>query len=81
MKNDAHGKVVPVQSMTFPETDDYLYLGEKQIKEFAQIHVENCTKFQDAGQQILLNLSSSATPFAANDGYHKSCYQALKAPS
>ena len=41
--------------MTFQETDDSLHFTEKQPKEFAQIHVENCTKVQDAKEQILLN--------------------------
>ena len=81
VKKDAHGKVVPVQTMTFRETDDSLHLAEKQLKEFAQIHVENCTKFQDAGQRVLLNSSTTTTLFAANLGYHKSCYQAFRAPS
>ena len=43
VKKDAHGKVVPVQTMTFRGTDDSMHLHEKQLKEFAQIHVENCT--------------------------------------
>ena len=67
--------------MTFREIDDSLHLAEKQLKEFGQTHVENCTKFQDAGQRILLNLSITATLFAANIGYHKSCYQAFRVPS
>ena len=81
MKKDDHGKVVPVQTMTFRETDDSLHLAEKQLKAFPQIHVENCTKFQDARQRILLNSSNTATLFAANVRYHKSCYQAFRAPS
>ena len=55
MKNNAHGKIVPFQTITFRETDDSLLLAEEQLKEFAQIHVENCIKFQDAGRRILLN--------------------------
>ena len=81
MIKDAHGKVVPVQTMTFRESDDSLHLAEKRLKEFAQIHVENCTKFQDAGQQILLNSSTIATLFAAHVGYHKPCYQRFRASS
>ena len=81
MKNDAHGQVLPVQTMTFRKTDDSLHLAEKQLKEFAQIHVENCTKFQGAGHRILLNSSTTAIFFAANVGHHKSCYQAFRAPS
>ena len=81
MKKDAHEKVVPVHTMTFRETIKSLHLTEKQLKEFAQIHVENCTKFQDAGQQILLNSSTTATLFAANVGYRKFYYQKFRAPS
>ena len=81
MKEDAQEKVAPVQTMTFQETNDSLHLAEKQIKEFAQIHVENCPGFPDAGQRILLNLSTTTTLSAVNVGYHKSCYQAFRAPS
>ena len=42
---------------------------------------ENCTKFQDAGQWILPKSSTTATLFAANVGYQKSCYQAFRDPS
>ena len=68
MKKDAQGKLVPVQTMTFRETDDSFHLAEKELKEFAQSHVENCTKFQDAGQWILLNSSTTATLFTATVG-------------
>ena len=81
MKNDAHGQVVPVQTMIFRKTNDSLHLAKKQIKEFAQIHVENCTMFQAARHRILLNSSTTATFFAANVGYYKSCYQAFRALS
>ena len=81
VKKDAHGNLVSAQTMTFRETDDSLHLTEKQLKEFAQIHVENCTRFQDAGQRILLNSSTIATLFAANVVYHKYCYQPFRALS
>ena len=71
VKKDAHGKVVPVQTMTFQETNNTLHLAEKQLKEFAQIDVENCTNFEDAEQRILLNSSTTAILFAANVEYHK----------
>ena len=48
VKNDALGKVVRVQTTTYRETNDSLHLAKKQLKELAQVHVENCTKFQDA---------------------------------
>ena len=81
MKSDGHGQVVPVQTMTFRKTNDSLHLAEKQLKEFAQIHAENCTKFKGAGHRILLNSSTTVTFFAANLGYYKSCYQAFRGPS
>ena len=79
MKKDVHGKVVPVQIMTFRETDDSLHVAGKQPNKFAQIHVENSTKFHDTEQQCLLNYATTVTLFAANIGYHKSCYQTFRA--
>ena len=64
-----------------PRPNDSLHLAEKLWKEFAQIHVWSCTKFQDAGQRIFVSLSTTGILFAANVGYHKSCYQAFRAPS
>ena len=58
---DAQEKVVPVQTMNLQETKNFLHLAEKQIEEFAQIYVENCPRFQDDGQWILLKLSTTAT--------------------
>lgn len=58
---DAQEKVVPVQTMNLQETKNFLHLAEKQIEEFAQIYVENCPRFQDNGQWILLKLSTTAT--------------------
>ena len=78
-KKDKHGNIIPVLTMTFRETQDSEHLAEKQLKDFSKIHVDNCTKFKEAGERILLN--SSITLFAANVGYHKSCYQAFRAPS
>ena len=43
--------------------------------------INNCTRFKEAGERILLNSSITSTLFAANVGYHKSCYQAFRAPS
>ena len=80
VKGDAHVKVVPVQTTTFQETDSSLYLVEKQPKEFMQIHVENCTKFQDDVEQILVNWATTVTLFATNTGYHKSCCQVFRGP-
>ena len=67
--------------MTFKETKDSLHLTEKKPKEFAQIHVGNCTKFQDAREQVLLNWATTVTLVATNIGFRKSCYQAFRAPS
>ena len=81
VKKDNHGKVIPVQTMTFRSKDDKEHLAEKQLKEFAQIHVENCTKFQDVGNRIQLNSSINSSLFSANVRYHKSFYQIFRAPS
>ena len=56
-------------------------MAEKQPRQFAQVHVENCTKFQDAREQIFLNWATTVALFATNIVYHKSCYQVFKAPS
>ena len=81
IKKDNHGEAIPVQTMTFVSKDEKEHLAEKQLKEFAQINVESCTKFQDAGNRILLNSSIKSSLFSANVGYHKSCYQIFRAPS
>ena len=39
------GEVISVQTMKFRSKDDKEHLAEKQLKQFAQIHVESCTKF------------------------------------
>ena len=65
----------------FPRNRRFLAFGWGATSEFAQIHVENCTKFQDAGRRILLNKSTTVTLFPANVGYCNSFYQAFWAPS
>ena len=67
--------------MTFRSKNDKEHLAENQLKEFAQIRVENYTKFQDAGNRFLLNSSTNSSLFSANVGYHKSCCQTFRAPS
>ena len=52
LKKDNHGKVIPVQTMTFASKDDIEHLAEKQLIEFAQIHVEKCTELQDAEKEF-----------------------------
>ena len=41
-----------MQTVTFRSKDDKEHLAEKQLKEFVKIHVEICTKSQDAGNRI-----------------------------
>ena len=67
--------------MKFRSKDDKEHLAKKQLKQFAQIHVENCTKFEDAENKILLNYLINNNLFSVNVGYHKSCYQTFRAPS
>ena len=66
--------------MTFRSKYDKEHLGKNQLKEFAQIHLENCTEFQDAGHRVLLNSSINSSLFSANFGYYKSCHQIFRAP-
>ena len=75
VKKDNHGKVIPMQTTTFPSKYCKEHLVEKELKEFTKIHVENYTKFQDAENRILLNYSINSSLFSANVGYHKSYYQ------
>ena len=42
-------------------------------------HISNNTKFKSAGERILLTLSTKSL-FAANVGYHKSCYDVFRSP-
>ena len=39
-KKDKHGKIIPVLTMTFRETQDSEHLAENQLKDFAKIHVD-----------------------------------------
>ena len=41
VKKDNHGNIITMQTMTFRSKDDKEHLAEKQLKEFAQIHVGN----------------------------------------
>ena len=77
LKKDYHGKVVPVQTMTFWKIDDSLHLAEEQLKEFAQIHIEICRKSKDTSQTT--NFVNYCYPICCYIRYHKSCDQSFRA--
>ena len=54
---------------------------QQRLKRIRANHVKNFTKFEDAGQRILVNSSTTSTLFVANVGYHKFCYEAFRATS
>ena len=53
--------------------------AEKTSTKFANIHIQNDTKYQDAAQRILLRQNVS-TLFEANVSFHKDCYQSFRSP-
>ena len=53
--------------------------AEETLTKFANIHIQNDTKYKDAAQRILLQQNVS-TLFAANVSYHKDCYQSFRSP-
>ena len=44
------------------------------------IHVESQTKYKDGGERILRTLATNSSLFAADVGYHKSCYESFRSP-
>ena len=53
--------------------------AEETLTKFANIHIQNNTKYKDVAQRILLQQNVS-TLFAANASYHKDCYQSFRSP-
>ena len=60
-----------------------MHKAEKKKKkkeiEYAEIHISNNTNFKRAGERILRTLSTKPL-FAADVGYHKSCYDVFRSP-
>ena len=75
LKKDYHGKVVPVQMMTFWEIDDSLHLAEEQLKNLHKFILKYVGSLKIPARQ------QTATLFATNIRYHKSCDQAFRASS
>ena len=53
--------------------------AEETLTKFANIHIQNDTKYKDGAQRILLQ-QNVTTVFAANVSYHKDCYQSFRSP-
>ena len=53
--------------------------AEETLTKFANIPIQNDTKYKDAAQRILLQQNVS-TLFAANISYHEGCYQSFLSP-
>ena len=56
-----------------------MQMNEKKLIEYTEIHISNNTKFKSVGERILLTLSAKSM-FAADVGYHKSCYDVFRSP-
>ena len=79
VKKDTTGKIIPVQRISLKNVGDTVHLAEKRLTEFAKIHVGNQTKYQEAGERILLTLSTKSL-FAADVGYRRMCYESFRSP-
>ena len=53
--------------------------AEETLTKFANIHIQNDTKYKDSAQRILLQQNVSIL-FAANVSYHKDCCQSFLSP-
>ena len=74
------GSKVSLISMTLKKHGKENHQAEETLTKFANIHIQNDTKYKDAAQRILLQQNVS-TLFTANVSYHKDCYQSFRSPS
>ena len=65
--------------MSIKELKETVQKPEKKLIEYAEIDISNNTKFKSAGERLLLTLSTKSL-FAADVGYHKSCYDMFHLP-
>ena len=79
-KKDVVGTHIPIITMLMRDVGDMVHKAEKKMVEFAKVHIEKKTKYEAAGERILLTLSTSSL-FAANVGYHQTCYDAFRSSS
>ena len=70
---------VSLLSMTLKNHGKENHQPEQTLTKFANIHIQNDTKYRDAAQRILLQQNVS-TLVAANISYHKDCYQSFRSP-
>ena len=73
------GQIVEVKTMSIKELKETVHKAVKRLIEYAEIHIYNNTKFKSVGERILLTLSTKSF-FAADVGYHKSCYNVFHSP-
>ena len=73
------GRKVSLLSMTLRKHGKENHQAEKTLAKFANIHIQNDTKYKDTAQNILL-LQNVSTLFAANVSYHKDCCQSFRCP-
>ena len=73
------GIKVPLLSMTLRRHGKENHQAEETLTKFANIHIQNDTKYKDATQRILFQ-QNVTTLFAANVSYHKDCYQSFRSP-
>ena len=77
--NEKKGRDVEVKIMSIEELKETVHKAEKKLIEYTEIHISNNTKFKSVGERILLTLSAKSM-FAADVGYHKSCYDVFRSP-
>ena len=73
------GRKVSSLSMILRKHEKENHQAEETLTIFANIHIQNDTKYKDAAQRILLQQNVS-TLFATNVSYHKDCYQSFRSP-
>ena len=59
-KKDKHGKEIHISTMTFRKADEEEHKAEKQLIEFAEIHLAKYTKHTEAANRILLTKSTKS---------------------
>ena len=73
------GRKVSFLSMTLKKHGKENHPAEETLTKFANIHIQNNTKYKDAAERILLQQNVS-TLFAGNVSFHKDCYQSFRSP-
>ena len=71
------GRKVSLLSMTSKKHGKENHQAEESLTKFANIHIQNDTRYKDAAERILLQ-QNVRTLFAATVFYHKDCYQSFR---